>query len=99
MQEEPHEPYTAPAKIPTPEKLPNSLNLDDLELMPKIKWYDEMEKEWTPGEEEAIKVLRNFLKTEGSKYGRGELRWMGKNKKDVEEIAKKRRNREESKYS
>ena len=69
-QEEPHEPYTAPTKIPTPEKLPNSLNLDDLELMPKIKWYDEMEKEWTPGEEEAIKVLRNFLKTEGSKYGR-----------------------------
>ena len=69
-QEEPHEPYTAPTKIPTPEKLPNSLNLDDLELMPKIKWYDEMEKELTPGEEEAIKVLRNFLKTEGSKYGR-----------------------------
>ena len=54
-KEEPHEPFPAPTTIPAPEEFPESLTLDEMELLPKIKWYTTFEKKWRPGEEEAKK--------------------------------------------
>ena len=46
--------------------------LDSLKLIPKIKWYKEMESLWEPGEEGATKKLREFLNNglNGYKEGR-----------------------------
>lgn len=50
----------------------DSLPLDDLELIPKIQWYKQMEKEWKPGEEGAHACLDTFLENglKGYKEGR-----------------------------
>ena len=39
-----------------------SLNLDDLNLMPRIPWYKTMEKVWDVGEQAALKRLKQFLR-------------------------------------
>jgi deoxyribodipyrimidine photo-lyase len=46
--------------------------LDDLKLMPDIKWYEQMDKEWQPGEEGAQKRLKAFMEEglNGYKEGR-----------------------------
>ena len=38
-----------------------SLSVNDLDLIPKIKWFDQMENLWAPGEDGAIKKLHEFL--------------------------------------
>jgi len=67
---EPHEPLPTPSSIPAPKKLPDSLSLDQMQLLPKIKWYTTFEKKWRPGEEEANRILIHFLKSEARKYGK-----------------------------
>lgn len=52
-----------------PQATPTNLNLyshqggtlDGLGLMPKIKWYEKMNKEWKPGEDGAQKRLQAFI--------------------------------------
>ncbi|MDH4048384.1 MAG: DNA photolyase family protein [Gammaproteobacteria bacterium] len=46
--------------------------LDDLGLEPKVRWYDEMQNTWTPGERGARERLATFLKNglKGYKEGR-----------------------------
>ena len=39
----------------------NSITLDDLDLLPKIKWYQGMEKIWEPGEEGAKNKIHTFI--------------------------------------
>jgi deoxyribodipyrimidine photo-lyase len=48
------------------------LSLDDLKLMPAIAWYDEMQREWSPGEDGAQACLNTFLQDglKGYKDGR-----------------------------
>ena len=69
MQTEPHEPLAIPSEIPAPDQFPESLSLDEMGLLPKIKWYETFEKKWRPGEEEANRILVHFLKSEARKYG------------------------------
>ena len=70
MQTEPHEPLAVPTEIPAPSKFPDSLELDEMKLLPNIKWYTTFEKKWRPGEEEANRILIHFLKSEARKYGK-----------------------------
>lgn len=46
----------------------DGLSLDDLGLMPKIKWYDGMADFWQPGEEGAHKRLKRFAADAASEY-------------------------------
>lgn len=50
----------------------NNTTIDDLNLMPNIKWYEQMEQEWQPGEDGAQKRLKSFIKEglNGYKEGR-----------------------------
>jgi deoxyribodipyrimidine photo-lyase len=52
----------APAQIPAPKSWPQSVSLESLDLLPRIKWYATMEKTWTPGEAGARTRLARFMK-------------------------------------
>ncbi|MBN8554403.1 MAG: deoxyribodipyrimidine photo-lyase [Deltaproteobacteria bacterium] len=58
----------APKKIISPATWPKSQKLSDFELIPKIRWYDEMAKAWTPGEDSAQKQLKRFIKDAAADY-------------------------------
>lgn len=45
--------------------------IDDLELIPSIKWYDGIEEEWMPGEQGAKARLEEFLETGLEDYAEG----------------------------
>jgi deoxyribodipyrimidine photo-lyase len=54
----------APRVIASPEKLPKSLTLSDLDLHPRRPdWSGVMAKVWRPGEAGAVQRLHGFLKT------------------------------------
>ena len=61
MSEAPRKPLSAPNLNTLFEDKENILQLDDLNLLPRIKWYKEMEKLWEPGEKGAHKKLESFL--------------------------------------
>ena len=61
MSESPRKPLSAPNLDTLFEDKENILQLDDLNLLPRIKWYKEMEKLWEPGEKGAHKKLESFL--------------------------------------
>ena len=61
MSEPPRKPFSAPNLDTLFEDKENILQLDDLNLLPRIKWYKEMEKVWEPGEKGAHKKLESFL--------------------------------------
>ena len=61
MSEAPRKPLSAPNLNTLFEDKENILPLDDLNLLPRIKWYKEMEKLWEPGEKGAHKKLESFL--------------------------------------
>ncbi len=46
----------------------NSVLLDDLKLLPKIKWDKIMQEYWHIGEENAYKKMQNFVKNDLSNY-------------------------------
>jgi deoxyribodipyrimidine photo-lyase len=50
------------------------LSLDELELMPRINWYEEMATTWTPGEAGAATRLQEFLTTRIENYEEGRNR-------------------------
>ena len=59
------EPPRVPIKSPSLDTLIkddfSDLTLDDLNLIPEIKWFEEMERLWEPGEAGAQKKLYDFL--------------------------------------
>lgn len=59
--DDPPAPVPSPGKIPGPTKWPKSLSVDDLNLLPRIKWYKTMEECWTPGEAGGRAALSRFL--------------------------------------
>lgn len=57
-------PKSAPKEIPAPVRLPKSLKISDLKLLPaKPDWAGGMRETWTPGEAGANDRLDTFLKT------------------------------------
>lgn len=59
---EPDAPMPEPSEIPRTNPYPDSLELDELELLPKIDWASGMRNAWKPGEQEALSQLEHFLK-------------------------------------
>ncbi len=50
-------------------KKPKSLTVMQLSLLPKIQWHLGIEQDWQPGETNAKKHLKNFLKSKVVNYG------------------------------
>ena len=58
-----------PQEIPKPNKIPEfpttcksmGCSIDDLKLLPKIKWYENFSEYWQPGEDEALKRCKDFV--------------------------------------
>jgi deoxyribodipyrimidine photo-lyase len=67
----PTEPTPAPARIPGPKSLPESLALADFELEPEIDWAEGMREMWKPGESGAVKQIESFLETAIATYATG----------------------------
>jgi deoxyribodipyrimidine photo-lyase len=65
---DPAEPLAAPRKLNPPAKWPKSLELDTLELEPRIKWAQGMRAAWQPGEAGAREQLERFLKSAFANY-------------------------------
>lgn len=60
-----------PAKIDISSCRQGKAKIDQLDLMPAIKWYEAMAAEWTPGEEGAYKRLQTFLDNGIHDYKKG----------------------------
>ncbi|MEM9414839.1 MAG: deoxyribodipyrimidine photo-lyase [Planctomycetota bacterium] len=58
---EPDSPLDPPKKLEPPAKWPRQTPLEDLGLMPEIKWYQGMANTWTPGEQGGAEQLSGFV--------------------------------------
>lgn len=61
------EPLTAPTHLHLI-KDPGSLSLDNLDLLPRIKWYASLEKSWHIGEKAARDRLHQFIANDLDRY-------------------------------
>jgi deoxyribodipyrimidine photo-lyase len=59
---DPPEPAAAPQRLPAPGAWPDSRNLADLDLVPRVDWSGGMRASWTPGSATAHTLLEEFLK-------------------------------------
>ncbi len=57
----PPPPTPAPAQLAAPQRWPDSLPLEALALLPRIRWYDGLAATWQPGEAGAARRLEQFL--------------------------------------
>jgi deoxyribodipyrimidine photo-lyase len=60
LQEAPRTPLPGPRKITAPEKWPASIEIESLNLLPKIKWDAGFYQAWVPSEEMAQQSLIHF---------------------------------------
>ncbi len=67
----PPRPLPAPAQLAAPPRWPDSLPLESLGLLPRVRWYDGMAQEWQPGEAGAARQLERFLAEAWSSYRDG----------------------------
>ncbi|MEM7650764.1 MAG: deoxyribodipyrimidine photo-lyase [Pseudomonadota bacterium] len=74
LKTDPPEPLERPARITYADHNLDKGSLEDLKLLPDIKWYDVMEKVWTPGQDGAHARLEEFLENGLSKYKEGRNR-------------------------
>ncbi len=51
----------APTSWPAPSTWPDSVALEDLQLLPKLDWADRFPERWTPGETGAQQALKTFV--------------------------------------
>jgi deoxyribodipyrimidine photo-lyase len=58
---EPQEPLPAPKKLRAPARWPKGIELEKLELEPKINWAGGLREAWEPGEAGAGRNLKRFL--------------------------------------
>lgn len=65
---DPEAPLATPKRLAAPERWPESLELEELDLEPKIKWAEGMRAAWQPGELGACKMLEAFLKNAFADY-------------------------------
>ncbi len=68
---EPSEPLSVPARWTSPARWPESLEIDSLELEPKIDWAAGFREVWTPGARGAIEQLERFRADAFSNYASG----------------------------
>jgi deoxyribodipyrimidine photo-lyase len=61
---------------------PSGLELDELKLMPSIRWYDSIAAAWTPGETGALERLERFLDEGIRNYKEG------RNRPDLENVSR-----------
>jgi len=54
-------PLPIPRRIAAPARHPDSIGLDELQLLPEIRWDAGMARTWTPGERGAARRLDHFL--------------------------------------
>ncbi|HEY5641433.1 MAG TPA: deoxyribodipyrimidine photo-lyase [Woeseiaceae bacterium] len=66
----PREPMDAPAKLRAFDHY-RGLELDALELLPKVRWYDGIAAAWSPGEGDARQQLMEFIATGLDGYSEG----------------------------
>ncbi|HEX5220887.1 MAG TPA: deoxyribodipyrimidine photo-lyase [Verrucomicrobiae bacterium] len=71
---DPVPPLTAARKLVTPDKWPQTLALEELELQPKIDWAEGMRRTWQPGEAGAQAQLKSFLSSALGNYSQGRNR-------------------------
>ncbi len=65
-------PVRLPAtRLPAPEAWPKSLDLEDLELRPRLNWADGFSADWTPGAAGAAVRVKRFLSDPVADYGAG----------------------------
>ncbi|WP_428389569.1 cryptochrome/photolyase family protein [Mucisphaera sp.] len=62
-------PLARPKSLKGPSEWPDSVALNDLDLLPKVRWYGEMEQVWEPGEKGAAKNLKVFTGERSVVYG------------------------------
>ena len=67
----PGSPLPAPTSIKAPTAMPTSLGLEDLELLPKIDWYQRMQETSNPGELGALANLKDFQELAYTNYSTG----------------------------
>lgn len=67
---DPAAPTRAPSQWSAPRAWPESLKLDELQLLPDIEWYETMEQTWSPGEAGAHARLRAFAKKPLASYAK-----------------------------
>ena len=60
-QGEPGEPAPKPRSMPSPPRWPRSLDLTELDLLPKRAWANGFSNVWKPGEKGAQRKLKDFL--------------------------------------
>lgn len=65
---EPPEPMPAPPRIPAPDRWPESLSLDALELTPRVDWAVGIRAAWHFGETAAQEQLERFLEARIAQY-------------------------------
>jgi deoxyribodipyrimidine photo-lyase len=64
----PSSPLPKPDHLSPPESTPDSLQLDQLNLLPTPNWSQQMDQHWTPGETSALKSLNAFVKDRLENY-------------------------------
>jgi deoxyribodipyrimidine photo-lyase len=67
---DPPAPLRIPSRWSAPRVWPESLSLEDLRLLPAIKWYETMERTWKPGEAGAHARLRSFVRKPLADYAK-----------------------------
>jgi deoxyribodipyrimidine photo-lyase len=68
---EPRNPLPKPKTLDIEKRLSDSLSINELKLIPKIRWDKDLVKPWTIGESGAKARLRNFLNTGIKNYKEG----------------------------
>ena len=61
-QDDPVDPIPVPKQIPAPGQWPQSVDLNELELLPRLDWAAGIRAAWKPGEASAMAGLNRFLK-------------------------------------
>jgi deoxyribodipyrimidine photo-lyase len=61
-------PQGSPLAIPAPPRLPASLRLDDLGLLPDVPWHQKLSAHWKPGEAAAREALKGFVTHQLANY-------------------------------
>jgi deoxyribodipyrimidine photo-lyase len=62
---------TGSVKLAAPEQWPQSLTIDHLQLLPKIRWDSSIAAAWQPGEVAAHERLRTFARQQLADYAEG----------------------------
>ena len=64
----PPAPAPAPARIHSPSRMPPSMKLGNLGLLPTFDWAGGLREAWTPGEAGAHQALQKFLRGPAAQY-------------------------------